>query len=1246
MICKSKLIFFLSLIFIFNSKLIYCDYYINETNAAISEKVKEYNYYAEKLYKKIGIKLYFNLYILPKNVSDKEKYMEEKTLKLKNTLDKESSKYIAVLYELKTNNFTVIKEVETSKLSKSDLENLLYEYVNPYFEYIFYRLNRKSKIIDYKYSDIKDIFADKRYLEDDTLGMLGMGFLFGISTYFQENLEYNENYPFKISSEMRKLTATYEEKEQKKILQKKKKRKQEHSIVKKEKSKEREEKKDILKNKEANYIDDKWRYKLNFFMDYTYRESKSKEKDETIVNPVTNLVEEVYEESKESELSLGASPILEIPDKIELKTSFKFSKINDYINKEKNYSKIKFEYLSGKYTGETYNANFVLGDIDLRTNSYLILNDKYRGMYGDIQYYLNYNPEKLTYKRKLKQGKIKNKANKSIRISGLKTDEGKSFGEDIDQAAVNGFLLEGFLKNKTENNLFHFGYIYGNSEKENINNAAQNILLEHQFKNDDSLQIEGQINYLRSSYKELDINQTGERYETVMRLDKRFPYDYFKIYFRGNYSTESLNTSNLSETYENNVPKYINEISLLGGKGFETTFNNSLFKNKLENTFLARWSKKDNEEEYYPYFHEYKFQNIFNINKKNKTLFEQKYRKNYRVIENAYKFRYDNYFEFRVNKLKTPLYLDAGKLSLNYKKDKETLKEDNKKNIEEEYSINLDFDLKNKKILLKNNQDFIYRNYNLDNEKYFIYKTGNNFAIDNLSSYYKFNYLAYKNSDKLSYNALSHILQNDIPINLKNDIFFEEKLRANVNGRNYSYKSKLENKTKNNLFGYDLFILLPIYKDRWNVINYFDFKLNKDKLMNIKEFENKFSSKSTYKKNKFMTIFINYNYKKNDRKNEDIEVLENIGIENDENNTSIISEINSNINYISDRISRDEDINNIESGVKYKIYSKKNKKNTEVFNNKAILGLGFEEKAIKSYEKKLTYKNKYFLFGNEFDLESQERIFIKNKINFRKYFNNNNIFGQFTEDFGFKYKSKKKYFYTRVHYLHEKYGSNIKEFSKNEKLDTSLGGNMTFHIKKPIIFQYGIENSYNLLLDERLTELQTILKSDLRSRQAKHNKIMKNKQDTVISSANIFNNINYINRKNDEEKFWDFKILTGGEIGLFNDKNKVALSGGINKRKDYLHKIESEYSNLLLENRQRIGAELLAKVAVDYYVLYSSTSKESSNKKINISMGLELSRFYIESLQLSSNIGIKIDENKGLRKKEKKYGQIKLSYIF
>lgn len=75
---KINFFILLGLVFILNMKIIHSQYYINETDAAISNKVKEYNYYANQFHNKTDIKVYFNLFILPKNTEYSEKFIQAK----------------------------------------------------------------------------------------------------------------------------------------------------------------------------------------------------------------------------------------------------------------------------------------------------------------------------------------------------------------------------------------------------------------------------------------------------------------------------------------------------------------------------------------------------------------------------------------------------------------------------------------------------------------------------------------------------------------------------------------------------------------------------------------------------------------------------------------------------------------------------------------------------------------------------------------------------------------------------------------------------------------------------------------------------------------------------------------------------------------------------------------------------------------------------------------------------------------
>ena len=91
---------------------------------------------------------------------------------------------------------------------------------------------------------------------------------------------------------------------------------------------------------------------------------------------------------------------------------------------------------------------------------------------------------------------------------------------------------------------------------------------------------------------------------------------------------------------------------------------------------------------------------------------------------------------------------------------------------------------------------------------------------------------------------------------------------------------------------------MPYLKGKFKSINFFDLKVNNDKLNKKKQFGNEIISKSEYKKSKAMDIFINYNYKKAKKDYDNFSKIESIGEENDDSNNSILAEINSNIVYI------------------------------------------------------------------------------------------------------------------------------------------------------------------------------------------------------------------------------------------------------------------------------------------------------------------------------------------------------------
>lgn len=1220
---------------------IYSQYYINETNVNISDKEKEYNFYAEDFYKKSEIKVYFKIFIIPKNSEYSETYMQLKKIKFQDEISKENNKYIAVLYELKSNNFYIINNLEENIIKKEELENIFCEYVNSYFDYIEYKLNNKTGEIEYKFKNIEEVFKNKNYIEDETIGMLGIGFIKGLANYINIKIDIKDKNILKISNEMKKKTSIYE-----KLVEKTK--NEEIKIEKTEKNKlnskeklsfkekNEDKEKQILKDNKSEIIEDKWKYNFNFYMAYEYTQGEMKEYNENKINPITGLLDEVYEEKKEGEFILKTAPSIYLPDKAEIKTSFKFSKYNDF-NKKEDSNNFDFDYISGKYFGDTYTFVLNVGNIEMKKDSYLILNDTYRGIYGSVQYYMNYNPDKKSIQKKKLKGEIKNKENKSLKISAVTAPEKRSFGEKVNQGKINGLFIEGYLDDYELNKMLlesHFGYVYGFAEKEKEENNAQNMVLELKFKEKDT-----QDNYyigfqyLDAYFKDKENKETeGERYELILNILKNFKNDYIKMRFKINYANEGLKTSILSSSYENGVPDYVNETSLIGGLGCNFYVSNTFFNKKIENRININFSEKFDSKEY-KYYKEINLNNLYNLNNKNRLSYFMLYKENYSTKENIYNIVYDKNFENNIGNLD----IKKGKLNLSYenrdeynkKSSKEELKDTFRIVLKEEFCFNQNF--KN-----NNTNNFYYKNYPKTKENYLGAGIENMLTLKEEQVYNKLKFNLYNEDiENKKYTAFYNTIQTRTSLFTKENIFFEDELTVNFNMKNYIFKQEKENILINDIYGYELFFYTPFNLKKLSSNFYIDFKKNKDNLNNINQFDNTIFLKNNYKKSDKINFYLNYIKLSRKKSGDTFSKLNNDLNVNDIDNIGIISDINSSINYISDEIKNDLKADNIETGIKYKVYSKKSDK---IKNDlKLVSGVGYDKKEYSEDKKEYNYLSSYLSAGNEYILNFKEKFLLKNEFSYRYYMKKSNINSKILENLGLKYKSDFKEMFFLLNYQKENYKIKNAKIENSDYLTISSGGKFKIDKNKKNSFEYAFKSEYDLITKDKYNKLNSILKSNI---------ISNDEKETIIDTSNIFIILNAQNNKNKEENFYNLLFNSGGEAKIRKISNKISISGGINYRKDIKNNIKENYANISLSDNQDIFKNSSITLKTDYYKLYSSSSKESASEKIAIFLIFDIKKLYYDGLKLSCNLIKNIEKNKGINLKEEKIGKINLNYTF
>lgn len=1277
----------------------YSEYFFNETSINIEEQEKEYNYYAKILKEKYNISVYFDLFVFPKTIGTEEQrnnYFQRKKLEFYKSLkSKEKGSFIGVIYEASGNGGVAFSNEKN--FSEYVLKEIIAEYIDCYFEYIHVKLNKNDGEIE-KIFNNREFLKNKEYIEKETIGMLGLTFLKGIANQLEigitlkedeENILktsssikeklylYTENLKKQEEERLAKLEKEKLEKEQEAIqikLEFEKKQKEENEKIVKEKDKENK-----LKEKELQeeIIANKWNYAVNFSTSYEYNISEKKVKDENVINPITGLVDEVYETKQEGDFKVAVRPILKSKENGELEASLEFIRHDDFLNSENNNNDFRFEFIRGKFLGETYTLEGVVGDMNFKDNSFLILNDEYRGYYSSIQYYLNYNPDKWSYNQKLKKGIIKNEPVKAIKLSGIYAPEDKAFGEDVTQPKVSGMLIEGFYDKKLDFNgekeyKYHFGYVYGTAKKGDKINNAHNGIFESVGYINKKYPLQTLVSYISSNYEtknergELE-TYTGERIEAKGKLHLDFGKDFTQIYLMTNYSSEDFNTSLLSASYNNGIPEYVSEKSLIGGYGYEINIKNSLLNHRLENQIkYADFKKIDNEKQNGGY-KELELKNNTYITKKNILGLFYRDEINYEKKNLEYLIEVKNMYAKTFRENKTPIIISNGNLIPSYYKN-EKYDLDSKYYDKFKLMLTNNFNFNYKNIYDINSMKIYSTNYSITDEKLLGFNTANNLGYNEKDIYQTFKTLSYSKPEK-SYDALNNTLSQDIKLFSENLIIFTEDIETNLNMKNYKYIEKKENLTSMNIGGYDVYSITPIKHNKFSSIGYVSFRKNEDKLNNNLQQNHMFKTNNTYRKDNRLSLYINYTFLDNQyNTTEATKATNNLSV-NDEDNTDIISGINTNINNISDEMSEEnKKVNDVEAGIKYKFYQKvlKDKNSEKLITNAAIVkvsdklenenlkeeiavsvisGAGYEQKTVvtTSGEDKMT--SPYFSSGLEFVYKIRNRHQFLNIFNYRPYFKEGDYSKyKLTNTFGYYYKTENFENIIKTMYETEEYN---KKTNLNEELSVATITGKYRSKNKSSEIQYGTNLEIKNPNGEKKINGEILLKSKVYENKKQLEEKSKNKKwYEQINRSNIFLNLNTVTKDNLSNDFTTFTMSSGGEIISFQSKNTFSISGGINIKKDRLKNIDEEYSNLKFIDVHKITKDINMGIGLDYYVLMSSNNEESTTKKINFSAKLNVNKLILENLILGMDLTRSLEKTNNKNQEEINKGTIALKYSF
>jgi hypothetical protein len=1184
---------------------------------------------------------------------------------------------LVIVIELKTMQGKAAKNFTDDKIQLKPIATSL---LISEFDFLPLRLNEQgTEIVEIKSFPSE---ADKI----TAVGKLGINTIYGLSVQLGVNiLPEKVVAQIKEKGKMEKLYALYTEKERRrqenddslKIVKEKtqnefidkKKLAKEQEKLKKEQDKEEKEKQTESEKKKKEQIANKWNTKLNLSISSNYVNEKTEEE---------TLTERVVTNRSDLTSSVTLKPTMKSLENGEIQMSASYKNFTDLLNSANNTNKARYDYTKSKLFGDTYTLELCVGDINLENNSYIILNKKYRGYYGGVQYYLNYNPEKWSYKEKVKNGEISDKSVKGIRISALyaPSDKEKFLGDTVSETETGfetkGFLSEIFMKNKYPTNTqeYHLGYVYGGATEETatlkLNNYAQMILLEQSYLKPGLMSIKSQASITTATREEAGTTTTatsensGQRIEVAASLNTvQAKNDYFNSYGKFYYSSDGFDTGLLSKL-SGGVPAYVKNDSLKNGYGYELRLGNSMYGKKIENGIGVSINEKKENGEYAGSYKKFYIQNKLVITPKDvlytgyNSIMDFSERKNMFNLRYVKKYNLKNISE---DGIFTPTILYSNR----YYDDKKT---------DEVYGLKINniSTLKIKSYKMPTTAYSYYNQYSVTDENTIgmglnttIKKVQNIEVLDPETKKISSTVVevekmrgmlgvAKYNKDSLenpNYLAVTNRESSNLIIKDNFDLFKED-IRLDYNINNYYYTKEKANINTANIIGTNTLATVPYQHGKLTTFNLFSGKMNKDSsdINNSQQSNFKFQTENEYKIDKKLTIFGNYKFADNTiTENNILPTKATVDVYETDTATTI-TDINSQISKNESEITRENTvINDMEAGVKYQIKGKEEL--TKENPIKIYLGAsgGYETKYIKNLE---TTKGAYF------GLLTEGRVLV-NKYN----------------QAAFKVSIKPVFDQVDSGLLKTKYSVNVgaktligsfqnigtikiekETFAQKKQYDTTDieiidSGNWTPNEKNQL--QYQLKYIDKSLTEAKNATLELLYKSNIYKAEDK-NKAMQEiaKLDDIadelkleliekikeeknwISAADIYvsGQTNYKQDKISTIKL--YTLTSGGMVNFYEGLNIINVSGSLTKKQDDFNTTQEEYSKFSIKDTQRVGFDMNLGSMCEYYVYKNAA--DTTNKKIVISANISKTiKFFTASLSAQQETELRTDINKNKR---------------